>query len=273
MNGQEEVRILIVDDNPTIHQDFDKIFARLSPGAEELEALLADVFAEEPSGAESGRVEIPNFKLDHAYQGEEAVAMVDTAAAAGAPYALMFIDVRMPPGINGIEAIATIWSKHHFIEVVICTAYSDYSWEQIQILQKFGSSDQLLFLHKPFDVVSVKQMALALTTKWRLARRARRYVEELEETVQERTRELQQKYDDLEKAMAEIKTLQSILPMCTYCHKVRDDANYWSQVDEYIQSHNIADVSHGVCPECYEKYLLPMLTKSQADGSLPRPEA
>jgi CheY-like chemotaxis protein len=261
-------RILVVDDNPPIHEDFAKIFARHDAAQNELADLMAEVFGEDAAndGKLASGVEIPQFDLDHAHQGEEAVRMVEAALAEGRPYGVMFIDVRMPPGMSGIETIGRIWELYPDLEVVICTAYSDYSWEQIQILQRFGSGDQLLFLRKPFDVVSVKQMALALARKWALRRQVRRQVEHLEERVAERTAELRQKIAELEKAMAEIKELRSILPMCSYCHKIRSDANYWQQVDEYIQTHNIADISHGVCPDCYEKVLMPMLEKQMREA-------
>ena len=102
----------------------------------------------------------------------------------GRPYALVFMDVRMPPGIDGIEAIRRIWKRHPSLEIVICTAYSDYSFDAI--LEKLGSSDHLLFLNKPFDSIAVKQMAHSLTQKWNLHQQARRNVRRLEEEVAQR---------------------------------------------------------------------------------------
>lgn len=119
--------------------------------------------------------------------------------------------------------------------MVICTAYSDYSWEEI--LDTIGVTDQLQFLRKPFDVISIKQMALALTKKWSLARQARNYISDLESQVEKRTQALAAKVKELEDAMGEIKQLQEIIPMCAYCHKVRDDEGFWQGVDRYLQSH------------------------------------
>ena len=68
------------------------------------------------------------YDISDAYQGEEAVSMVEKACREGQPYALIFMDVRMPPGIDGIETVQKILEKHRDNEVVICTAYSDYSW-------------------------------------------------------------------------------------------------------------------------------------------------
>lgn len=58
----------------------------------------------------------------------------------------------------------------------------------------------------------------------------------------------------LEKALSEIKTLRGILPLCSFCKKIRDDKGYWEQVDVYINKHSEADISHGICPECLKKH-------------------
>ena len=103
--------------------------------------------------------------------------MVHRAVDAVQPYSLIFMDVRMPPGWDGIETIAHVWAAFPEIEIVICTAYSDYSWEQI--IAKLGKNDHLLFISKPFDSITVIQMALSLTTKARLAQEKRQYIETL----------------------------------------------------------------------------------------------
>ena len=220
------------------------------------DALAQELFAD-LKDSDSFISEKPKYQLDHAYQGEEALKMVAAAEKDNMPYALLFMDVRMPPGWDGIETIKRIWDTYPNVEVVICTAYSDYSWEEI--LKKVGTTDQLMFLRKPFDVISVKQMALALTKKWNLGEQNRSYVNQLESRVAERTKDLTQKIDELEKAMAEIRQLQGILPMCIYCHKIRDDENFWQRVDDYIQNHTIANISHSVCPHCYDHVMAEML--------------
>jgi C4-dicarboxylate-specific signal transduction histidine kinase len=70
---------------------------------------------------------------------------------------------------------------------------------------------------------------------------------ELEQRVKERTREL-------ETALSEIKTLKGILPICSHCKKIRDDDGYWNQLEAYISAHSEAQISHGICRECAEKY-------------------
>ncbi len=177
-------RILVVDDNPSIQEDFRKI---LCPGAsgtiEALRGVEAELFGALPSEAP-----IASFEMDSALQGQEALTKVKAAQAEGRPYAMAFVDIRMPPGWDGIETIAQIWKAHPEIQVVLCTAYSDYSWEDI--VRKLGESDNLVILKKPFDNVEVLQLAHALTKKWLVTRQAGNRMAELDGMVELRTREL-----------------------------------------------------------------------------------
>jgi CheY-like chemotaxis protein len=155
----ENRRILIVDDNEDIHDDFRRI---LSPNQDTsaLDALEATLLGETTDAAPP----TPSFELTSAHQGAEALAKVQKALADGAPYALAFIDVRMPPGWDGIETLARLWREDPRLQAVICSAYSDYSWEAISA--RLGQTDRLLVLKKPFDPVEVRQMACALVEKW-----------------------------------------------------------------------------------------------------------
>jgi PAS domain S-box-containing protein len=92
---------------------------------------------------------------------------------------MAFVDVRMPPGWDGIETIKQIWAECPQLQVVICTAYSDYQWQDIT--DKLGQTDQLLILKKPFDNLEVRQLACALTEKWSLARQVESALGESEE--------------------------------------------------------------------------------------------
>jgi hypothetical protein len=66
---------------------------------------------------------------------------------------------------------------------------------------------------------------------------------------------------ELEDALARVKLLQGLLPICCYCKKIRNDRNYWQQVENYISEHSEAQFSHGICPDCYEKFVQPELAK------------
>ncbi len=178
------MRILIVDDNPAIHDDFRKILAPQDsdPDLDDCEALLL-------GAPPTARVPSTTFQLVSAEQGEEALRLVQAAAAADRPFALAFIDMRMPPGWDGLETIEQIWRVDPHIQIVICSAYSDHSW--IDVRDRLGTSDSLLIIKKPFDTIEVVQSTHALTTKWTLARQLRAHIEDLESTVESRTRALQ----------------------------------------------------------------------------------
>jgi signal transduction histidine kinase len=177
-------RILIVDDNEAIHDDFRKILgqSRQDDSLAEDEAALFGA-PDAPAGPSDG------YALDSAFQGQDALAAVQRAVDAGRPYALAFVDVRMPPGWDGVETIPHLWRADPALHIVICSAYSDHSWDEL--IAKLGLSDRLLILKKPFDAVEVRQIAVALTEKWILARQAKLKVEEVESIVETRTRDLE----------------------------------------------------------------------------------
>jgi len=187
-------RILICDDNLAIHEDYRKVLSPVRRNNEQELAELERSLFGEPTGATPAETE-NQYLLESAYQGEEALEMVRRADASGNPYAMIFMDVRMPPGWDGIQTISRIWKEFPYTEMVICTAYSDYSWDEI--IAKLGSSDRLLFISKPFDTTSIRQMALTLTKKWSLGQQARSYVARLEQEVKERTCQLQELLEEV----------------------------------------------------------------------------
>lgn len=165
MNTPEQTRhyrLLIVDDNRAIHDDFKKI---LAPDLElkQLDEIEADLFGK--------TIEISSrhdFDIDSAYQGEEGLAKVRQSLDENRPYSLAFIDMRMPPGWNGIETIEHVWEIDPLLQIVICSAYSDHSWSEISM--RLGNNDRLLILKKPFDNIEILQMAYAMSRKCELAR-------------------------------------------------------------------------------------------------------
>ncbi len=191
-------RILIVDDNAAIHADFRKILAVADSDRTALEQEAAFLFGDAATPAHPA----PVFELYSAFQGQEALEAVHRAKQDAHPFAVAFVDVRMPPGWDGVETSARLWEVDPELQVVICTAYSDYAWSDM--LKQLGHTDRLLILKKPFDNVEVSQLAVALTAKWMLARQASRRMEELEECVRERTRELQQQKEELANALARL---------------------------------------------------------------------
>lgn len=178
-------RILVVDDNDAIHKDIDAILGR---SHKNYESDLLDLESELFGDTETLVDHSVTYFIDHVFSGEEAIEAVEKAAISGDPYSLVFMDVRMPSGIDGIEAIDLIWRRFPQTEMVICTAYSDFSWTEIQ--RKLGHTDHLLFMKKPFDATALRQTALSLTTKWKLQQEAIAYTENLEGKVRTRTQEL-----------------------------------------------------------------------------------
>lgn len=176
-------RILIVDDNEAIHADFRKILKGCE-GPSSLDEARAALFGDVPAPPSSA----PCYEIDSAYQGQEALERVRQAAREGRPYAVAFIDVRMPPGWDGVETVQQIWKEYPELEVVLCTAYSDYSWDEI--VERLGQCGRLLILKKPFDNIEVRQLACALTEKWTLEGAARWKLDDLERMVADRTQEL-----------------------------------------------------------------------------------
>jgi CheY-like chemotaxis protein len=166
-------RVLVIDDSVEIHNDFRKI---LQPETEETDPFETRVF-----GAEDGSsIEAP-FEVEFASQGQQGLEMVRQAVAGQRPYAMAFVDVRMPPGWDGIETISKLWPVDPELQVVVCTAYSDYSWEEMTA--KLGRSDQMVILKKPFDQIEALQLASAMTEKWRLNRQSKIMVRDLEQNV------------------------------------------------------------------------------------------
>jgi signal transduction histidine kinase len=160
-------RILVVDDNRAIHDDVRKILRGRDSEIGELESELFG--ASSPPAV--------RFETCSAFQGAEAVELVRAAVAAGQPFSVALVDMRMPPGIDGLQTIERMWEIDLEIQVVICTAFSDAGWDAIAA--RFGATDRLLILKKPFDLAEVRQLALALSEKWYLARHANARVAEL----------------------------------------------------------------------------------------------
>ena len=177
-------RILLVDDNRAIHDDFRKILGEAPATLELLDEAEAALLGEGTGGPAT-----KGFTLDSAYQGQEALELVQKSLQEGRPYAMAFVDMRMPPGWDGVETISKIWEVYADLQVVICTAYSDYSWDEM--IAKVGQSDRLVILKKPFDNVEVLQLANALVAKWQLLQEVRLHISELEERILERTHQLE----------------------------------------------------------------------------------
>jgi two-component system, NtrC family, sensor kinase len=197
-------RILVIDDNPAIHADFRKIFCGSIATAEALSQSEAAFFGETKAVGDDAK-----FEIDSAFQGQEALQRVTAALQENRHYAMAFLDVRMPPGWDGIETATRIWQQDPHLQIVLCTAYSDYSWEDMRA--QLGRTDRLVILKKPFDNVEVLQLADALTEKWRVTQQAALKTSALEQAVEERTREIRTANHALQAEMIERKLLENQL--------------------------------------------------------------
>lgn len=196
-------RILVIDDNDAIHEDFRKIFSNGTP--KPLTAAEAVFFGKSsPSSPE------PQYELEFASQGEQGLALVEKAINEGRPHCLAFVDMRMPPGWDGIQTIRRLWEVHPGLQVVICSAYSDYSWKEI--VENLGVSDRLLIIKKPFDNMEVLQAAAALNAKRALEIENRAYRTQLESKVVQTSESLR---DSLDQLTESTEILQSSLDAMT----------------------------------------------------------
>ena len=177
-------RILVIDDNQDIHADFRKVLGSGFSASGELAAAELALLGESlPQNMNAG------FEVDSAFQGKEGVARVQQALAEGRPYAMAFVDMRMPPGWDGLETIQQLWAVDADVQVVICSAHSDYDWTEV--VDRLNRCDKLLVVKKPFEPIEVMQCANALTRKWQNERIVRRQVETLEQVVTARTQGLE----------------------------------------------------------------------------------
>jgi two-component system, sensor histidine kinase and response regulator len=229
MNPDQNNRILVIDDNKAIHEDFRKLLCKRKAAPAGLAEAEAALFGEpEQSSA------LPEFQIDSAFQGQEGLDLIEKSLAEGRPYAMAFVDVRMPPGWDGVETTARIWAKYPDLQVVICTAFSDYSWEDM--LKKLGYSDRLVILKKPFDNIEVLQLAISMTEKWRLYQQAKLRLDDLEKMVRQRTAEL-------EKANADLSVANQLLQLATEkTRKMAEAALMASQA----KSEFLANMSHEI---------------------------
>jgi diguanylate cyclase (GGDEF)-like protein len=179
-------RILVIDDNAAIHLDFRKVLSTQAEHSAQaaLDVLEGDLFGEAVTVAVR-----PNFDVDSAHQGQEGVEMANRARAEGRPYAMAFVDMRMPPGWDGLQTIERLWATDPDVQVVICSAHTDYDWTEV--VARLGHSDRLLVLRKPAEPIEVLQCATALSRKWENDKLVREHVLRLEEVITTRTKGLE----------------------------------------------------------------------------------
>ncbi|MGB7327738.1 MAG: EAL domain-containing protein [Rubripirellula sp.] len=189
MTYNETRRILIVDDQQQIHDTFQRLF---SP-KEQVDDALSDFesrflkpnvdSSDTPTDGSDDPIPV-DYQLTHAHSGAEGVALVTASMEQDNRFSVAFVDMRMPAGMDGLETIEAIWKIDANLQVVVCTAYSDHSWDHV--LDRLGRNDRLLLLRKPFESDEARQLALALSEKCRLEKIQRSELEKLEHEVVKR---------------------------------------------------------------------------------------
>ena len=176
-------RILTIDDNEAIHDDYRKVLSSRCANSE-LEEMEARLFG----STKKQQADDFRYEIDSAFQGEQGVDLIREALEEDRPYCAAFIDIRMPPGIDGIETANRIWHLSPDLPIVLCTAYSDHTWDEIS--KALPRTDQLLILKKPFDPVELRQMAASQTSRFFLNGLANQKRCELEQLVEQRTKQI-----------------------------------------------------------------------------------
>lgn len=224
-------RILVIDDNRSIHDDFRKILAPVSAADDALEAAEAALFGS-PVQAQAAR---QTFTIDTASQGEEGLQMVKNAQAEGLPYAMAFVDVRMPPGWDGIETTRQIWQVCPDMQIVICTAYADCCWSEVQ--EQIKPRDRMLILKKPFDIIEVLQLAISLTEKSRLLLESKSHLQDLEQRVKMRTQELEASKLAAHEKASLLELSRDAILVCGLDHRI----TYWNKSAERLYGWTAAE--------------------------------
>ena len=229
-------RILIVDDQEDIHEDFEEMLNHSNTNS------LPDDLVSAFDSDEKDNGFLPELELLHARSGQEAYEIVKKSIEDEDPIAVIYMDVRMPPGWDGIETIRRIREIEKDAEVVIITAYSGKPLSEI--VRNIGLLHKLLYIRKPFAREEVQQITISLMEKWNV-----------EKELAEKNRQLeineQMLREELKDALA--KMLNGFLPICAECKKIRDDNGVWNQIDAYIQRYTGTKFTYSICPECTEK--------------------
>jgi len=176
-------RILVVDDDPAVLSIFESVLQikntqQQNSKLSALTDLINDITS---TGHQTPNVVKREFQVDTAQQGEDAYHMVKTALQEGRPYSVLFTDMRMPPGWDGVKTARKIRKIDAEIEIIIVTAYSDAPVSEI--VKQVGFTDRLLYLKKPFDDEEVLQLADSLSMRWNLENKVKGMVGILENMI------------------------------------------------------------------------------------------
>ena len=195
---KKPVKVLVADDEETILELYKQILGSHIDGdthRSEIETLEAELFSQDGSKKVSLSSR-PDFDLTLCSNGNEAIEAVRQTVDNGESFAMAFLDVRMPPGPDGILTAENIRALSPYTQIVIVTAYSDIDPDEIE--QRIPPPDRLLYLQKPFHPFEIRQFASTLAARWRAEKLTHAINQELEQVVEKRTAALQESNTKLE---------------------------------------------------------------------------
>lgn len=187
------------------------------------------------------------FQIMTSLNGREALDLLDDMDDPESVQ-LIISDQRMPE-VTGLEFFVEIIEKMPDTIRIILTGFVD---TQV-IIDSINKAKLYEFITKPFEPEELALTVQRGIEAYQMRKKLLDYTLSLEEMVEDRTSELVDKNVELQKALAEVKTLKDVLPICSYCKKIRDDKDSWEQMESYISSHSDTKFSHGICPECAVK--------------------
>jgi len=193
---KKHLKILIADDEEMILELYYHVLGQhhdISPSESEMDVLGDELFSNGNTVTVPAQ---PVYDLTLCRQGEEAVEAVRNAESEGYPFAIAFLDVRMPPGPDGIWAAENIRTICPDTQIVIVTGYSDIDPAEIE--RRVPPSDRLLYIQKPFHTFEIRKFASTMAARWKAERKMLALNRELELKVKERTAELQKAYERVE---------------------------------------------------------------------------
>lgn len=258
-SSSQRKKILICDDNESIHEDFrftlgySESRTKKKEIANKLSALIDDLDESATPNSSEDRLKEIEYDLDFAKQGEEAIHKVVNAEKNNSPYALIFMDIRMPPGIDGIQTIKLLRKDYPHLEFVICTAFSDYNWDEIS--KEIGYTDKVLFITKPFDPTAIKQIALSQTMKFELIKENKLYREKLESLVEKRTKQLKSQINEIKEMQKTLVNQEKLASLGTMtagiAHELKNPLNFITNFSDSLSA-TVDEINQNIkdgCPD------------------------
>jgi DNA-binding NarL/FixJ family response regulator len=205
----EKIRILVVDDEEGVLESYKNIFGLLQQSASDsrIEDLQAKLYG---TGDGASPACLFSYDITYCQQAREALQAVRQAINENRPFAMAFLDVRMPPGPDGVWAAEQIRSLDGLVNIVMVTAYSDIDLAEIAL--RVRPLDKLLYIQKPFHTREIQQFGAALGAKWLAERRILNINQELEEKVDRQMVDLRRVNAALEETIVKLqKSEQSLI--------------------------------------------------------------